>query len=193
MHIRQGKKTDAPKIARLLLVAMEEIVYRFIGTDDWAQAVDFLEGLVAEPDNQYAYQYVWVLENNEQIVGAALVYDGGRLRQLRAPVWKRLSERFGRCPKIEDETQEGEYYLDCLAIDLSWQGKGFGSILIKHLITHFVQQEGRVLGLLVDQNNPHAKRLYQRLGFKVVGEKLLMGKRHEHMQYRPDLNLQDPE
>lgn len=193
MHIRQGKKTDAPKIARLLLVAMEEIVYRFIGTDDWAQAVDFLEGLVAEPDNQYAYQYVWVLENNEQIVGAALVYDGGRLQQLRAPVWKRLSERFGRCPEIEDETQEGEYYLDCLAIDLSWQGKGFGSILIKHLITHFVQQEGRVLGLLVDQNNPHAKRLYQRLGFKVVGEKLLMGKRHEHMQYRPGLNLQDPE
>jgi predicted GNAT family acetyltransferase len=47
-----------------------------------------------------------------------------------------------------------------------------------------VSKQGKVLGLLVDDDNPKAKKHYERLCFKVVGEKWLMGKHLEHMQIK---------
>ncbi|MGO1866806.1 MAG: GNAT family N-acetyltransferase [Sphingobacterium sp.] len=185
MIIRPGLKEDSSAIAELLLLAMEEIVYQFIGTSNKPQAYRFLRGLVDQTGNQYSYQNAWVSVQDGQITGIALLYDGSRLQELRQPVINRIDALFNRRFNMEAETQAGELYLDCLAVHPEWQGKGIGSLLINHLIARFAQHEDSVLGLLVDENNRHAKRLYERLGFRVVGEKSLLGKRHEHMQCVP--------
>lgn len=185
MIIRPGLKEDSSTIAELLMLAMEEIVYQFIGHENKPHAHRFLNGLVEDVGNQYSYQNAWLSEQDGEITGVALVYDGSRLHELRLPVVNRINEMFNRGFNMKPETQAGEFYLDCLAVNPKWQGKGIGSLLIDHLIGHFVRREGSVLGLLVDEDNPHAKRLYERLGFRVVGEKSLFGKRHEHMQCSP--------
>ena len=83
---------------------------------------------------------------------------------------------FNRDFSPEDETQAGEFYIDCVGVNTVWQGKGVGSKLFDFLIDEYVHKRKKTLGLLVDNNNPKAKKLYLKLGFEITGEKILTGK-----------------
>ena len=63
--------------------------------------------------------------------------------------------------------------------------KPFKVFLPLNLIEEIAIKQNNVLGLLVDFENPNAKKLYEKKGFTVVGEKMLMNENHEHMQYHP--------
>ena len=82
----------------------------------------------------------------------------------------------------EDETQAGEFYLDCIAVNPNFCGKGIGTAMLQFLIQEFVINKEGKLGLLVDENNPLAKKLYLRLGFVYKETKTLFGKNMEHLQ-----------
>jgi len=56
--------------------------------------------------------------------------------------------------------------------------------MLRFLINEYVNNRNKTLGLLVDKDNPQAKKLYLRLGFVPVGEKTLAGKSMEHLQCR---------
>lgn len=184
MVIRPATKADAPAVARLLLLAMEDIVHAFIGTNDNEQALAFMEHLVARNDNQYGWPHVLLAEETGTVVAAACVYEGARLHALRAPVLHHLRTHYERTVQPEDETGPGEWYIDTLGVDPTQQGKGLGSALLRGIIQTHVHEQGRTLGLLVDEDNPAARKLYLRLGFTIVGTRPLMGKRLEHLQYR---------
>lgn len=180
--IRQGEKTDSAAIANYLMLAMEEIVYLFIGQRDEQQANHFLKTLVEQEGNQYSYHHNWVIESDGEIVATALVYNGADLDRLRKPVKELVERQFNRPFQPEDETQPGEYYIDCIGVNPNQQGKGFGSKVLDFLIQEYVEKQNLTLGLLVDDDNPKAKKLYERLGFKVMGKKTLLGKSLDHMQ-----------
>lgn len=185
MQIRKGKVEENEAIAKHLLLAMEDIAYLFIGDRNYDKALHFMKTLVGQQGNQYSYDNNWVVLEDDEIVATALVYPGDALAALRAPVAHLLKTEYQVAFNPEDETQAGEYYIDCIGVSPSQQGKGIGSQVLQFLIANYVEQEGKVLGLLVDEDNPKAKRLYDRLGFEVVGEKTLLGKRLEHMQVKP--------
>lgn len=185
MNIRKAQPHEAPLIAPLLLLAMKDIFLAFIGTDSAEKATTFLTDLVAKPSNQYSYENCWVIENNEQIIGATTVYDGGRLKELHAPVKAAIERNFQYHSDSEAETQPGEIYIDCIGINPDCQGQGMGSELLKFLIANYVEKQKKTLGLLVDIEKPRAKKLYRQLGFKRVGKKILSGKLFEHMQLQP--------
>lgn len=182
MFIRRAEQADAPIIVKHLLLAMEEIVFQFIHSTSKDEAAFFLEGLVTTKNNQYSYENCWVVEYEGKVVATALIYDGSELITLRKPVARRIKKLYGLefCP--ENETQAGEYYLDCLAVDADFQGKGIGKFLISYLIEEYNLIKHQNIGLLVELENQHAKKLYLNMGFQVVGEKLLAGKILEHLQ-----------
>ncbi len=184
MIVHPAVEADAPAIARLLLLAMEDIVFAFIGARDEAQAAAFMHHQVCATGNQYSWTNAYVAECEGAVVGAACVYDGARLLELRAPVLRYLHEQHGRLVTPEPETGPGEWYIDTLGVDPDHQGKGIGSALLQAIMQAHAHEQGRTLGLLVDLDNPAARKLYLRLGFTSVGERPLMGKRLEHLQYR---------
>ncbi|RYY99099.1 MAG: N-acetyltransferase [Chitinophagaceae bacterium] len=185
MTIRPATAADAGALATCLLLAMEDIVYRLIGRRDLEAARQFLQDLVRERGNQYSYENCWVLEADHEVQAAVNVYDGAALHALRQPVKDLLRQRFGRDIHPEDETGPGEYYLDTLGVLPDQQGRGLGTQLLQFIVAEFVQRRGGTLGLLVEEDNPDAKRLYLRIGFRVQGTRMLMGKRLEHLQLRP--------
>ncbi len=186
MQIRKAKVEDSKIIAELMMLAMSDFVYRFIGENSNEKATLFLAYLISKKANQYSYENCWVVETNDQVIAAANIYDGARLTELRAPVAEIIKERFNINFKPQDETQEGEFYIDCVAVNPNQQGKGIGSKLFEFLIEEFVHKRNETLGLLVDKDNPNAKRLYLKLGFKIVGEKTLTTKSLEHLQINSD-------
>lgn len=182
VRIRKAKKEDSAKVAELILLAMREIVYSFIGSEDIKEAYGFIFSLAQQEDNQYSYTNTWVLEEDGQILASLTGYDGSKLDQLRQPVLDLLRRQYNRNLFPEKETGDGEFYIDTLSVATAHQGRGLGTKLLKFLIVEIVQKEGKTLGLLVDFKNPRAKKLYTNIGFKVVGKKPLLGHDHEHLQ-----------
>lgn len=182
MIIRKATQTDSSFIVPILILAMEDILYKFIGKKDYAAAEDFLLHFIERENNQYSYQNCFVAEEGNDIVGVISIYDGADLHVLRNPIIERVRTHFNPNFNPEDETQNGEFYIDSLGVNPNHQGKGIGSKLLQFLIEEFVTKNHQTLGLLVDEENPQAKKLYLKLGFKIVGEKILVGKKLDHLQ-----------
>jgi hypothetical protein len=69
---------------------------------------------------------------------------------------------------------EGEYlFLNHLFVLPSTQGRGVGTSLWSHGITHFQSRQPRYLALDVHDDNPKARSWYLALGMTVVGRKIL--------------------
>lgn len=184
MIIRRAKPEDSSMISTHILLAMEDIAYHFIGEKSREKAFQLMNSLVQEEANQYSYRNCWVAVLDNDIVGTAVVYDGALLNELRKPVETKIQTMFNRSFNPEDETQAGEYYIDCVGVSQNQQGKGIGSAIFQFLIEEYVHKRKETLGLLVDIDNPDAKRLYLKLGFEFIGEKNLVGKKMEHLQYK---------
>lgn len=184
MTIRKATIEDSEFITTHLLLAMEEIIYKFIGINDYKTSYYFLLHFVETENNQYSYQNCFVAEEENEIIAAVSVYDGGQLQALRKPIVDYVRLNFNPDFSPEDETQSGEFYIDSLGVNPKCQGKGIGSKVLQFLIDEYVTKNNQTLGLLVEDKNPGAKKLYLKLGFKVVGTKTLMGKNMEHLQIK---------
>lgn len=186
MLIRKAKQDESAIIANYIFLAMEEIVYQFIGEQSKEKAIQLLDSLIKEPNNQYSYENCWVVVAENEIIAAALIYDGSRLNELRTPVANKIKSLYNNSNfNPEDETQTGEYYIDCVGVNPNQQGKGIGSKLFQFLIEEYVYKRKKTLGLLVDIDNPNAQKLYLKLGFEIVGQKTLVGKTMNHLQFAP--------
>ena len=63
----------------------------------------------------------------------------------------------------------GSPYLATIAVEPRWRGHGIGTALIKH-VEQFFRPDARHLFLCVSSFNPRARALYERVGFRQVGE-----------------------
>lgn len=182
--IRSASPADAPEIAKLIILAMDDLATKFTGAADPEEAVPLFERFAALPVNQYSYENILVYEDEGIICGMISAYDGALLEILRAPFLVYLDQVYGLNHQPEDETQAGEYYIDCISVSPGKQGKGIGKVLIKALLDYAKAHQQHTVGLLVNKENPQAEKLYANLGFKVVEEKDFMGGKYLHMQYR---------
>lgn len=189
--LRQGQPEDAPEIARLIMTAMsEECCRHFYG--DKHTADDFhslITNLCKKPDTQYCHANTICATAADKIVGISVSYDGGRLHELRQHFIDEVLKRFGRdFSDIADETQEGELYLDSLAVLPEYRGQG----IAKSLLTATAERARRMgidaVGLLVDKGNPSAEHLYTSVGFRYVDDNIWGGHEMKHLQLYPTLH-----
>jgi ribosomal protein S18 acetylase RimI-like enzyme len=183
--IRPATPTDAPAISQLILLAMgNALANKFANSDEPAVAETLFTRFAGLTDNQYSYENVLLWEENGAICGMIAAYDGAKLDELRKPFLLYTSTQLGFTGTPEDETQSGEFYIDCLSVFPQYQGKGIAKSLIKALFERATELGHRTVGLLVSKGNDKAKKLYTGLGFEVVGEQALLGGRHFHLQYQ---------
>ena len=185
--IRAALPADAPEIAKLIILAMDDLAMKFTGGSDPHDAIPLFEKFAALPDNQYSYEHILIYENENEICGMICAYDGGRLERLRKPFLDHLNEAYGFKYHPEDETGQGEYYIDCLSVSPFKQGRGIGKELITAMVKYAAGQHQQITGLLVNKENPKAAKLYTSLGFNIVKEKDFMGGKYFHMQYYTDV------
>ncbi|SDB56357.1 Acetyltransferase (GNAT) family protein [Flavobacteriaceae bacterium MAR_2010_188] len=181
IQIRKAKQEDAKALAGLLFLAMEDIIYHFIGVEKEEEAIRFLHHFTQRKNNQYSFENCYVAEVEEEIVAAINIYDGAKLKGLRFPIENYIDQHYKSNYILENETEAGEYYIDSIAVRADLRGSGVGTKLLKHTINIYSSKNRQTIGLLVECTNPDAKRLYLKLGFIVVGTKILAGKKLEHL------------
>lgn len=139
--------------------------------------------LIQAEQTQYSYLNTIVCRSGNDVAGIAVSYDGGQLHQLRQPFIDACLEAFGRDhSNIPDETEAGELYLDTLCVDSRYRGHGIGRRLIAATI-----EKGRTMnlpvGLLVDDGNPRARKLYESLGFQFKNANSWGGHSQRHLAH----------
>ena len=185
--IEQAKVRQASDIARLIMEAMNhECCLYFAGEEHGLSGFhQLVSDLVCRADSQYSYLNTLVALNAQRdVVGVCTAYDGARLHQLRLAFVEGCLARFNRdFGNMDDETAAGELYVDSLAVDVRYRGKGIAKSLLKATIEKAKQLQLPAVGLLVDKGNPKAERLYTSVGFQHVDDNQWGGHAMRHLQY----------
>ncbi|MCE7069205.1 GNAT family N-acetyltransferase [Dyadobacter sp. CY327] len=178
--IRPATSDDAPKLAPLIILALGHIACLFAKSDDPNDAIPLMERFIANKGNQYSYENTLVYEDENGVIGSIVGYNGACLHELRAPVLKALRESD---PDFSpgDETEAGEYYVDCVNVNPAHQGKGIGKKLLNAFCELAAAKHFNRVGLIVDKVNPDARKIYEKVGFQVAGEKDFLGHTYDHM------------
>ncbi|MDT0016108.1 GNAT family N-acetyltransferase [Listeria swaminathanii] len=183
--IRQAKKSDAPKIAPLLLVIWKDMELPILEVETEDAITSALVEAIQTEDYRYSYRHLHVYEKDGDIAGVLAGYPG-KIEPEIDHAWNAIAKKQGITYEepifVDKETFPGEWYLDSIVTNEKYRGHGVGTALLAKL-TEIAAEEGeKVVGLNCDKGNPHAKRLYERLGFHVTGEITLSGHEYEHMQ-----------
>lgn len=183
--IRFAKKEDGPEIAPLILVILKDMELPFVQTFGEQKTIEVLIDAIADPNYRYSYTRGIVEEIDGKVAGIAFGYTDEEEPVIDLPLADIL-EKHG-LPRdqylfIDKETLPNEWYLDTISVSEKFRGKGIGSKLLEALPMLAEKANRATIGLSVDQQNPQAKKLYERHGFKVVEEMKISGHQYEHMQ-----------
>lgn len=182
-NIRIAQPEDYHQVAPLIVQAMEDLACTFANTEIPEKSIPLFEFFFQQKENQYSFENTLVYEENGDIAGSIIAYDGALLPKYREPFLEYIAIHYNvKDLVIENETIKGELYIDTLSVYPKFQGKGIGSKLLLAIKTKAKEEDHKKLGLLVDFKNPNAKKLYSALGFKSVGKKQLGKSFYEHLQ-----------
>lgn len=186
MRIIEARKSDAPLIARSIMDAVGmEICENLAGNDRTLADVERLfTGLAEREDSQYSYLNTLVaVDDDGKSVGVVVSYDGARLYDLRKAFFEQVKKELGRSlDDVDDETDPGEFYIDTLSVLPEYHGQGVATALLKGAIRR-AAEAGKPAGLLVDKDNHRARRVYERVGFRQVGERPFCYVMMDHLQF----------
>ena len=184
ISIRGARPDEAARIADLIIMAMtEECCLHFCGPGhDIRDFRRVMTSLVVRSDTQYSYNNTLVATIEDNIVGICVSYDGALLHLLRQPFIDAAQQAWGMDhSSIPDETQAGELYIDSLAVDPEYRGRGIASLLLRATIDKSRALGLPSTGLLVDLGNPKAEALYNKVGFQYAGTNSWGGHGMKHL------------
>ena len=184
ISIRGARPDEAARIADLIIMAMtEECCLHFCGPGhDIRDFRRVMTSLVVRSDTQYSYNNTLVATIEDNIVGICVSYDGALLHLLRQPFIDAAQQEWGMDhSSIPDETQAGELYIDSLAVDPDYRGRGIASLLLRATIDKSRTLGLPSTGLLVDVGNPKAEALYNKVGFQYAGTNSWGGHGMKHL------------
>lgn len=177
--VRPAVMDDARMIALSVGMAMGDATAKEYCGKNY---IAVLEEIAKREDTQYSYRHALVAMADKVPAGAIVGYDGGLLQPLRTKTLSVIHPYNPQLSAVEDETEAGEFYLDSIGILPEFRGRGVGSRLLLAMRERAFAAGHSCVGLLVDEENPEAERLYLSLGFKQVGTKKFFGHQMKHLQ-----------
>ena len=176
---RPANREDASLIADVIALAFGDECVKTLCGDDYKKV---LEEIARSEDAQYSYRNVIVAEVDGKPAGAVCGYDGDDIIKLRQRTLELIKKYTGNDAYIEEESSGGEFYIDSLAVLPEYRGKGLGRELLVAMRNHAFENGHQIVGLIVDENNPKAEALYNKLGFKRYNSMMLLGHKMWHLQ-----------
>ncbi|WP_341279043.1 GNAT family N-acetyltransferase [Paenibacillus sp. FSL H8-0537] len=177
-----AKKEDVQQIMPLLHAAIGDIACTLTGAQDEQEAMNILADFYVEKGNRLSYEHVLVAWEGEAIAGMALGYGGDAAEKLDAPLLSRIRQKPAHAGyQIMTEARPGEYYLDSVAVNPAYQGKGIARALIGALEKKAKDAGWPRLSLIALDDNEKATALYIRMGYAEDGELELAGHRYIRM------------
>lgn len=175
MLIRQATVQDAVNIAPLIYDAIGKIANELTNTTTMDDAINGIQTLVEHTNNRHTYLNTFVAEENGQLLGIIVLYDGATGNRLDAQHAVEYNI------DIDPEAYDDEYYIDTICVHQAARGRGIGTKLLQ-----FAEQHGRAKGyaklsLNVEFEKVKARKLYEKMGFVVTEPWTIIGETFHHM------------
>ncbi|RKP54211.1 GNAT family N-acetyltransferase [Cohnella endophytica] len=183
MTIKSASPRQAASISKLVLLAIGNIAYQLTGANNDADALGRLEEFIGSEGNRFSNSCILVEELDGKPVGMILCYHGKDADKLNEPIIRHLEEIGGgsELTRIDKEADEDEYYIDALAVDPAYQGRGIAKQLIAAAEIRSLSLGHDKIALNVEHGNEGAHRLYRKLGYEADKEITINRKPFRHM------------
>lgn len=183
--IRKAQKEDCPELYDLIheiFVDMELPLLDLLEPDVLKAAV-----VRAMHEEVYRFSYLngLVCEEEGEILSCCFGYPGASEPVIDAALRTAFEEMQVTAPRLfpDSETFAGEWYLDSIVTKQAARGKGVAARLLQALPTLASAAGETVIGLNCEKDNLQAKKLYEKVGFRTVSERILSGHVYDHMQW----------
>jgi len=177
-------KYDMDKISEMIYETDQNLFGTFLDKDP-AKAVSKLKMLIESGKNSYGHEHIYIAEDeNGSIQGVLVAFRGDEIGFFQEAKIFRTTMTFKDFLKLTflkpvydrltaSSIQGDDFYIGNLVVSANLRGKGIGSKIIEHSF-ELARKKGckRVL-LDVIFENPGAKKLYERIGFRKCCEKNL--------------------
>lgn len=173
---RQATIEDAPFVASVMMEAVGMPVM-----EEGRELDDTFVGICRREDTLYSYKNCAIVEIEGKKVGGLISYVGKGYHEVKMHTFGLVKEHLSfDIDKMDDETCEGEYYLDSAAVLPEYRGQGIGRKLIEYGVSK--AQELDLLPILAcDPDNANAYKLYTSIGFKENGHLFIFGEDYLRM------------
>lgn len=183
--IRKAQKEDCPELYDLI---HEIFVDMGLPLLDLLEP-DVLKAAMVRAMQQEVYRFSYrnglVYEEEGEILGCCFGYPGTSEPIIDAALRTAFKEMHVTAPTLfpDSETFAGEWYLDSIVTKQSARGKGVAYQLLQALPTLASAAGETVIGLNCEKGNQQAKKLYEKVGFRTVSERILSGHAYDHMHW----------
>lgn len=170
--IRLFEESDFPAVNQILAESFSSKIYPLTGLSG-RQAEDLAEDAKIFPERPVDGYFV--AEYKGEIAGAVLLKFAGQNRPAEDVNYWQVAEKHGIFKTLKllygfsvlvESVRPEECYIEFLATDKKFRGKGIGSTLIRHAGKYAEESGFEEFTLYVAAGNP-AEKLYERLGFRV--------------------------
>lgn len=170
-NIRQAKKEESYELAKMLNQAGQGPGTRGLDFAGWA--ADAEEGqdpyevgrrIIENEDDAYSFKNMRVLEINGDKAAIALCFE----------VWARSPEEIAEIPELfrvfKHLTNKipGQFYLDSLAANPEFRGKGLGQLMLNDCIDQASKRGYSAINLIAFEKNVAGIGLYKKSGFSPI-------------------------
>ncbi len=173
MTIREATEKDTEYVAKTVLTAL----------DMDTSHLEWVKASCADPKSMYSWNKSLIAEDDGKPIGCIISYSGDDYQQLREYTWSRLWDGVdpATIKNSAIETYPGEYYLDSLAIEPEYRGKGLGKKLMEAAIEHGSELGFDKFALLVALEKPRLKEYYASEGFEEANDVNFFGHKYKRM------------
>jgi ribosomal protein S18 acetylase RimI-like enzyme len=179
--LRPANPDDANAAAALIYETMATLGEYLFGQPDAKGAVRTLAVVFRERGHLFSHQFTTLAEVKNEIVGIAQAFPGADLWKVGARLVQVCGKCFGLTAAlrfawrgfplaVEPDAENGEFYINTLAVAPSQRNRGIGRVLLQNAERQAKKLNFPVCSLGVLLENANAKRFYERAGYREDGK-----------------------
>ncbi|HCW34844.1 MAG TPA: GNAT family N-acetyltransferase [Staphylococcus sp.] len=182
--IRPAVKEDAEKLSELMFMIWHDMELPLVVQNDKETVLRLLEQASVESEYRNHYKHSQVYEVDGEVAGFLNCYSGTDEKQLEEN-WYNIafkdSFKLEGTPLPEHEADNGDLYIDSVAVFSEYRGRGIASKLIEDAIERAKERGFKQVSLNCEFDNEGAMKLYEKLGFKPSYVRKLSGHDYKYM------------
>jgi ribosomal protein S18 acetylase RimI-like enzyme len=178
---RPATADDAAILAEIIYDSGPD-AWEYVFTSRKKHAKEFARFALTHKDGEFGYGCHTVVEYDGEIVGIGAEYSGENafsftwngakqiLKFYPFPTSLVVMLRGLQAESVMKLPKKNVHYIGHLAIDPNYRGLGIGEKLVEYHMQNAIKLQREKIELDVAETNPRAKKLYEQIGFKMVGK-----------------------